>query len=425
MDSRFIRNTVIVSLLFIITIFLVVLYANGLGPGQGKAKDRETRAAIEEAVAEGQTGGQIGENLYGWMEDESFFDEEPVEEEIEERESVSLIATSVEKDLRIQIVGEDGEVVEGEFFEVLINGQDRYSDLNRDGVVYVGELQAGEYQVSLQEHPDYVVPISSLPVRVKSRVEYVAIGDISLLIKTEEEVDSMAEDGKRMRETDVVSGPTQIRTSPNAVFGIDVSRWNETINWESVKNEGVGYAIIRAGYRGSVTGALVEDFYFKQNIEGALAAGVPVGIYFFTQATTQVEAVEEASMVLSMIEDYDITYPIFIDTEGAGGDGRADGLDVRTRTSVCEAFCETIRNAGYRAGIYASKNWFNQRLDTARLPDNIVIWLAEYSEAPVPTYEGEYHMWQYSSSGRIVGIEGRVDLNLSYLDEEDLKGDDQ
>lgn len=418
MDSKFIRITVLICLLFMGTIFLVVLYANGLGPGQGSRE--ETDAAVQEALAEGRTEGQLGDDLYGWMEDDSFFDEEPVVQEEMAQESLSLIATSVEKDLRVQIVDEEGKTVEGEFFKILVNGQDEYSDLDRDGVIYVGELQAGEYQVSLKEHPGYVVPISALPVQVKSRVEYVAIGDISLLIKTEQEVDAMAEDGKRIEETSVITGPTEIRTRDGAVLGIDVSRWNEAIDWASVKEEGVGYAIIRAGYRGSVTGSLVEDSYFKQNIEGAIEAGIPVGIYFFTQATNQVEAVEEASMVLALIDGYEITYPVFIDTEGAGGDGRADGLDVRTRTSVCEAFCETIRSAGYRAGIYASKNWFNNQLDTSRLPDDIVIWLAEYGDTP--TYDKKYHMWQYTSSGRIVGIEGRVDLNLSFLDVGELKG---
>lgn len=289
MDSKFIRITVLICLLFMGTIFLVVLYANGLGPGQGSRE--ETDAAVQEALAEGRTEGQLGDDLYGWMEDDSFFDEEPVVQEEMAQESLSLIATSVEKDLRVQIVDEEGKTVEGEFFKILVNGQDEYSDLDRDGVIYVGELQAGEYQVSLKEHPGYAVPVSALPVQVKSRVEYVAIGDISLLIKTEQEVDAMAEDGKRIEETSVITGPTEIRTRDGAVLGIDVSRWNEAIDWASVKAEGVGYAIIRAGYRGSVTGSLVEDSYFKQNIEGAIEAGIPVGIYFFTQATNQVEAV--------------------------------------------------------------------------------------------------------------------------------------
>ena len=159
---------------------------------------------------------------------------------------------------------------------------------------------------------------------------------------------------------------------------------------------------------------MVEDWYFKKNAKEATEAGLPIGLYFFTQAVTEVEAVEEASMVLALCEEYDIQYPIFIDTEGAGGDGRADKLTPEKRTAVCQAFCQTIRSAGYEAGIYASKNWFINNIKTSLLPDNLYIWLAEYGDAV--TYEGKYHLWQYTSSGRVNGIEGRVDLNLSYVE---------
>ncbi|MGN0306683.1 MAG: glycoside hydrolase family 25 protein [Lachnospiraceae bacterium] len=410
MDSKFLRNTLLVSLLFMLTIFLVVLYSNGMGPGQRKADVPAARTEEASYLLE----GQIGDDLYGWMEDDSFFEKEAEAEETKGRERLSLIATSVEKDLRIQIVDEEGKAAEGQFFKIRLNDTDEYKDLDRDGIIYIGDMDAGEYEVTLVEQEGYIVPSSPLLVTVKSRVEYVAIGDISLLIKTEKEVDAMAEDGESGRNTTEAEGTTQIRTRSDAVFGIDVSRWNETIDWNQMKEQGVGFAIIRAGYRGSVTGSLVEDYYFKQNIEGATRAGIPVGVYFFTQAVNQVEAVEEASMVLKLCENYQLTYPIFIDTEGAGGEGRADNLDVATRTAVCEAFCETIRNSGYQGGIYASKNWYNNRLDTSRLPDDIVIWLAEYADTP--SYDKKYHLWQYSSSGRILGIEGRVDLNLSFLD---------
>ena len=413
MDSKFLRNTLLVSFLFMITIFLVVLYSNGMGPGQKKADVPAARTEETSYLLE----GQIGDDLYGWMEDDSFFEKEAEAEEAEEGERLSLIATSVEKDLRIQIVNEEGKTAEGEFFKIRLNDADEYKDLDRDGIIYIGDMDAGDYEVTLVEQEGYIVPSSPLLAMVKSRVEYVAIGDISLLIKTEKEVDAMAEDGESGRNTTEEEGTTQIRTRSDAVFGIDVSRWNEAIDWNQMKEQGVGFAIIRAGYRGSVTGSLVEDYYFKQNIEGATRAGIPVGVYFFTQAVNQVEAVEEASMVLKLCEDYQLTYPIFIDTEGAGGEGRADNLDVATRTAVCEAFCETIRNSGYQGGIYASKNWYNNRLDTSRLPDDIVIWLAEYADTP--SYDKKYHIWQYSSSGRILGIEGRVDLNLSFLDVSD------
>lgn len=418
MDSRFLKNTILVSLLFMITIFLVVLYANGFGPGQKQVSEP---AAVEKTTE--VLHGQIGDDLYGWMADDQFFEKEEEEKEEEGGESLSLIATSVEKDLRIQIVDEAGETVKGQFFKILLNGTDEYRDLDKDGVIYIGEMDAGTYQVKLAETAGYRVPPGVLPVKVRSRVEYAPIGDISLLIKTEQEVDALAEDGERAKPEDGLLETAPIRTVSNAAFGIDVSRWNEQIDWKKVKEAGVEFAIIRVGYRGSVSGSLVEDAYFKQNIQGAAEAGIPVGVYFFTQAIDQVEAVEEASMVLELCKDYQLTYPIFIDTEGAGGDGRADHLDVRTRTAVCEAFCETIRNSGHKGGVYASRNWFNQQLDPSRFPDDIVIWLAEYADAP--SYEGNYHLWQYSSSGRILGIEGRVDMNLSYLtlEENDTDGD--
>ena len=413
MDSKFLKVTLLVSLLFMITIFFVVLYANGVGPGQKEEKIQTEKVQQTEILS-----GQIGNDLYGWMEDDAFFDKAPVKEEVDEGAiRVNLIATSVEKDMRVMVAGTDGKPIEGQFFKIIVNEEDEYKDLDRDGIIYVADLKAGEYQVSLKEQPGFVVPASPMPVKVKARVEYIAIGDISLLIKTEEEVDAMAEDAGRITDNEGFAGPTEFRTTTNAMAGIDVSRWNEEINWNKVKDEGVKYAIIRAGYRGSVTGTLVEDWYFKKNVEGATAAGIPVGLYFFTQATTEVEAVEEASMVLSLCKNYDITYPIFIDTEGAGGNGRADNLDKKTRTSICQAFCQTIRSAGYQAGIYASKNWLKNNIDTSVLPDNIYIWLAEYGDAV--TYDGKYHMWQYTSSGRILGIEGRVDLNLSFLEPEE------
>ena len=410
MDSKFLKVTLLISFLFMITIFFVVLYTNGMGPGQKK----ESQEVMEEVVTEEILSGQIGNDLYGWMEDENFFDKSEVMEEEDGAVRVNLIATSVEKDMRILVTGPDGKPIEGQFFKVIVNGQDEYKDLDRDGIIYVADLKAGEYKVSLEEQPGFIVPASPMPVNVKARVEYVAIGDISLLIKTEEEVDVMAEDGGRITEESDPTEPTELRTTSTASLGIDVSRWNEEINWNKVKDAGIKYAIIRAGYRGSVTGTLVEDWYFKENVEGAAAAGIPVGLYFFTQATNEVEAVEEASMVLTLCKDYDITYPIFIDTEGAGGNGRADALDTKTRTAVCLAFCETLRRAGYEAGIYASRNWFNKNIDTSVLTDDIYIWLAEYGDAV--TYDKKYHIWQYTSSGRVLGIEGRVDLNLSYLE---------
>lgn len=196
----------------------------------------------------------------------------------------------------------------------------------------------------------------------------------------------------------------------SGVLGIDVSKHNGNINWTEVRNSGVSYVIIRCGYRGSSTGALIEDPKFKANIQGATAAGLKVGIYFFTQAVNQIEAVEEASMTVALIKNYKISYPVFLDVEASGG--RADGLDTATRTQIVNAYCQTIANSGYTAGVYANKTWLNSKLNVGAL-GGYKIWLAQYAAAP--TYNGRYDMWQYSSKGNIGGISGYTDLNISYL----------
>ena len=201
-----------------------------------------------------------------------------------------------------------------------------------------------------------------------------------------------------------------VLTSTTGVMGIDVSKWNGTIDWNQVKASGVSYVIIRCGYRGSSKGALIEDPKYKANIAGATKAGLKVGVYFFSQAIDEVEAVQEASMVLSLVKGYKISYPIFLDVEASGG--RADNISKATRTAVCKAFCQTIQNSGYTAGVYANKTWLTSKIDTSQL-GNYKIWLAQYAAAP--TYTGRYEIWQYKDSGSIPGISGHVDLNLSYL----------
>ncbi|MBQ9513191.1 MAG: Ig-like domain-containing protein, partial [Lachnospiraceae bacterium] len=193
-------------------------------------------------------------------------------------------------------------------------------------------------------------------------------------------------------------------------MGIDVSKWNGNIDWVAVRNSGVSFVIIRCGYRGMDTGALIEDPKFRQNIQGASSAGLKVGVYFFSQAINEVEAVEEASMAISLCRNYKLTYPIFLDVESGG---RANGIGVDMRTKVCKAFCATVSNAGYKAGVYANKTWFNSYINTPELT-GYKLWLAQYAAAPSYT-RTRYDMWQYSSKGRVSGISGNVDMNISYL----------
>ena len=196
----------------------------------------------------------------------------------------------------------------------------------------------------------------------------------------------------------------------SGTMGIDVSKWNADINWTAVKNSGVSFVIIRCGYRGSSSGALVEDPKFRANIKGATDAGLKVGVYFFSQATTDVEAVEEASMAISLMKGYKISYPVFLDVEDSGG--RGDRIDSNTRTAVIKAFCETVKNSGYTPGVYANKSWLTSKMNVSAL-NSYKIWLAQYNAQP--TYTGKYDLWQYSSKGTVNGIKGSTDMNLSYL----------
>lgn len=199
-------------------------------------------------------------------------------------------------------------------------------------------------------------------------------------------------------------------SSGSGTMGIDVSKHNGNIDWNAVKNSGISFVVIRCGYRGSATGVLVEDPKFRSNIKGAKAAGLKVGVYFFSQAVNEVEAVEEASMAVSLVSGYGLDMPIFLDVESAGG--RADGISKDARTAVCRAFCQTVQNSGYSAGIYANKTWFNEKINTSSLT-SYKIWLAQYASTPTYTTT-RYDMWQYSSKGRVSGISGDVDLDIRY-----------
>lgn len=201
------------------------------------------------------------------------------------------------------------------------------------------------------------------------------------------------------------------------VKGIDVSKWNGTsIDWKKVKESGVEFVIIRCGYRGyGSEGKLVEDPNFAANLAGAKAAGLRVGVYFFSQAITEEEAVEEASACLKLIKGTKLDYPVYFDTEFAKTDrtGRADNLSKADRTDIAVAFCETIRNSGYRAGVYASESFFEHQLNFSTLTKKgYSIWNAHYG---VSASGIRCDMWQYTGSGSVPGISGKVDINISYI----------
>ena len=196
------------------------------------------------------------------------------------------------------------------------------------------------------------------------------------------------------------------------VLGIDVSYYQENIDWNAVKASGVEFVIIRVGYRGYGSGKLVQDPKFDTYMKGAKAAGLRVGVYFFSQAIDEEEARAEASACLNAVAGYGLQYPIYIDIEmsGGNGSGRADGLNKAQRTAVAVAFCETVRNSGYSAGVYASQSWFSSHLNYSMI-SQYSIWNARWGSSPGMSCD----LWQYTSKGSVPGISTNVDLNISYI----------
>ena len=201
---------------------------------------------------------------------------------------------------------------------------------------------------------------------------------------------------------------------------IDVSKWQGDINWTKVKQAGIEYVIIRAGYRGyGESGQLKQDDNFVANIGGAIAAGIEVGVYFFSQAITKDEAIEEAETVLDFIDGYNVSLPVVIDyeyastTDGLTGRLYNANLSKESATEICEQFCETVKNSGYTAMVYANKDMLEHGLKADELAEKYQIWLANYGTST--SYEGKYDFWQYTQSGTVDGISGNVDKSFWYV----------
>ena len=196
-----------------------------------------------------------------------------------------------------------------------------------------------------------------------------------------------------------------------AKTGIDVSVYQKEIDWQAVAEDGIDFAILRLGYRGYTEGGLFLDQYFEQNLQGALDAGLEVGVYFFSQAVTPEEAEAEADYVLEVLGGREISYPVAFDWEpiAPGSNARTDGLDNDVLTRCADAFCQRIREAGLRPAVYFNQSLGYLRYDLRELTD-YDLWLAEYDD--VPDFYYHFDLWQYTHTGRVAGIEGDVDLDL-------------
>ncbi len=200
----------------------------------------------------------------------------------------------------------------------------------------------------------------------------------------------------------------------NAYKGIDVSKFQGDIDWKLVAEDGIDFVFVRAGFRGYETGAVVEDEKARYNIEEALKNGIKTGVYFYTQAITEEEAIEEAEFVLDMIKDYDINYPVAFDMEVVDDEvARTNSLTTEERTKIVKAFCDTIKEAGYTPMLYGNLATMFSLVEYEEVLE-YEKWFAYYDEELYYPYD--LAIWQYSYTGEVAGIEALCDLNLAFKD---------
>jgi GH25 family lysozyme M1 (1,4-beta-N-acetylmuramidase) len=212
---------------------------------------------------------------------------------------------------------------------------------------------------------------------------------------------------ERVTTTTSATTTTAITTRTPLAHGIDVSFWQEGIDWKSVKESGIDFAIIRAGY-----GRLIsqKDTRFDENVLGAKEAGIDVGVYWYSYADSVEAAILEAEVCYEVIKDYQFEYPIYFDIE----DPLIANLPASTLSEITDAFCSTLEAKGYYVGITSYTAFLTYKL-LPYLYEKYDVWVAHYN-VTAPTYIGNYGIWQYSSTGYVDGIKTRVDLNYCYKD---------
>jgi len=198
----------------------------------------------------------------------------------------------------------------------------------------------------------------------------------------------------------------------DVLHGVDVSDHNGEIDWKAVQADGIDFAILRLGYRGYGNGAIVKDERFFENAEALEKLSMDYGVYFFSQAISVEEAVEEAEFVLQQLHGHSPSLPIYFDWELVSESARTAGMDPELLTQCALAFCQTIENAGFEAGIYFNQEFGYRYFNLITLKD-YDFWLAEYAEAPSFYYH--FHQWQYSCTGTVAGIPTAADLNLRFI----------
>lgn len=418
MDSKLKRTVILLSTLTVLLVVAVVIISNGKKI-TGREKNTKSSEAEVSVSIDSKTGErQIGNNLNAWRNDETFFDNEAdtlAAKIMEEMITLDIKCVSIEEDIRVRVLDYEGKLKTGIPFQVVIargSSESLYIDSDQDGVIYQDGLSEGEYQVYLLPVDGYIVPEKQINVSVPKSVQYSPIEDIELLMVEKSEAERTLDD-LMVVTADSYADKKQTNAfcKDDFMYGIDVKEDYGEIDWNAVYDSGIRFVMLRAGYRGAISGDIVPDEEFSEYATQASRAGLEVGAYFFSQAVNEVEAVEEASAVLKWCKNKNIRYPIAVRVDQAGGLGRADSLESGERTKIVEAFLKTVASQGYEPCLYASSNWLRTNLDSEKL-GKYTIWMAQFNKTP--TDEFYYDMWQYTSKGNVPGVEGNVSISRSY-----------
>ena len=270
--------------------------------------------------------------------------------------------------------------------DVLLSGDEVDDKPKREIIGEYDVNQVGDYPLT------YVVTDSSGNEAKK---------DFVLHVKEKEE------EKKKPKKIDIADVLREYKTE-NTKIGIDVSKWQEEIDWQKVKNAGIEFAMIRIGYQTAYDGECQLDPCFAANIEGAKAAGIPVGVYFYSYAKNAKQAIEQAHWIKEHLQNAKLDLPIAFDWENWNSFNQA-GMSFYTLNKVANVFLDTVQELGYQGMLYSSKFYLEQIWE----PIQYAVWLAQYNRKV--TYEGEFSIWQMSESGRVDGIKNDVDLDVMYL----------
>lgn len=367
-----------------------------------------------------------------------------------------LSALSTQNDLIVLVVDEDGRTVTGERFELILSSPEM-GELSyfttATGRCYIVELEGGEYRLSMGETPGYI-PAESINVQVKSNADFQAIPDISRLLEIVDsgelygEIKDNSPQALEQAIAQLINGGAGWRRENGKIYyigdngkpvvglkkidgklhyfnqrgekasslGVDVSCFNGIVNYPLVKAEGIDFVIARVGGRGWESGLMYTDSMALDHIKGAKAAGLKVGVYFYSTAVNAAEAIQEASVVIDKLAGLSLDMPVYLDMEYSGDfpSGRADTLSPAQRIEIINAFSRTLENYGYETGVYSSESLLWTSLNPAYL-SRYSVWIANYTEnSALPSYPYDYHIWQFTDRGVVAGMGSNVDLNVIF-----------